>query len=351
MFNKGRTVYHGTAVLFRISKTLSDGPLGPGRHEWSFEFTFPEVTEGEKKKWLDIPPYNVKDGQPLPPSMVFDSKQFDRDSGKGAVVYLLEAKFAKAEKTSIFGSDKTAYYPLYFVPYRKYETPAAKIGVVGKETFTCNSKLLGAQGEKPKSFLKRFKTPTSVFEVSVTAPQIVWVGGPLPITLLLKHDLEKSTAPDVPTVTLTSCTISLIRTMHATGKAIMEDDGQYSISELLGKKEKLEIPLGESHDLSALCALSDFQSKYGMSFATYNLAQTFRLLVKLELTCADKRFWTELRSNLVILSPFTKELLEKNGGDPASFLVGMNSTGDDEDVSGELLLSILGIGVSALGFV
>ena len=351
-FNKGRSVYYGSATLFNLSETLHDGTLPPKDYEWPFEFTFPEVTAGEKKKWLDTPPYQVAEGHALPPSMMFDSKDFERDSGKGAIVYMLEAKFSKSSKSSIFSSAERAEVALYYIPYRKLETPAPKVGLVGKESITCSSKLLGPAGEKPKGLFKRLKVPCSVFEVAITAPQTIYVGAPIPITLLLTHDLQKSTAPQAPTVKLTSCVVSLIRTMHAAGKAVFEDDGQFSIMEILLKKEKLDIPLSESQNLSELLSLPNFETKHGMSFSTYNIAQTFKFMVKLTLECADKTFWTELRSrNILILSPFTKDLVEKGGGNPTSLLLKMNNIREDDEINGAgMLIDILGIGVASLSF-
>jgi len=354
-FNKGRSVYYGSASLFNLSKQLHDGPLPPKQYEWHFDFTFPEVTAGNKEKWLNTPPYLATEGHALPPSMMFDSKDFERDSGKGAVIYMLEARFSKTSKPSMFSSTESADLTLYYIPYRKLETPAPRISIIGKESFTCSSKLLGPPGEKPKGFFKRIKTPCSVFEVAITAPSTVYVGAPLPITLLLTHDLQNSTASQVPAVKLTSCTVSLIRTMHAAGKAVFEDDGQFSIIELLSKKENLEIQLSESQNLSQLFAIPSFETKYGMSFGTYNIAQTFKIIVKVTLECADKTFWTELRSrNIQILSPFTKELLEQGGGNPISLLLKMNCIKDDDDLDGvgvNLLLDILGIGVASLSFI
>ncbi|KAH8586581.1 hypothetical protein B0O99DRAFT_644044 [Bisporella sp. PMI_857] len=349
-FKKGGTIYYGKATLFHLSKTLHDGLLRQNQYEWPFEFTFPRVTDGEKKKWLDIPPYQVTEGHQLPPSMVFDSKDLERDSGVGSVVYMLESGFSKSSKSSVFSPLESTSLALYYIPYRKFETPAPKIALLGKEAFTCTSKLLGPAGEKPKSFFKRIKTPCSVFEVAITAPHAVYNGGPLPITLSLTHDLQNSTATEVPTVKLTSCTVILINTMHATGKAVFEDDGKFSTAELLIEKKDLDIPLSESQSLSDLLSLPSIRTKYGMSFATYNLARTFKLMVKVTVECVGKIFWTELRSrNITVLSPFTKDLLEKGGGIPPSLILGMNNISEGGDiVTGgvSLLLNVLGIGAS-----
>ena len=309
------------------------------------------MTVGNKEKWLNTLLYLATEGHAISLLMMFDSKDFELDSRKDAVMYMLEARFSKTSKPSIFSSTESAGLTLYYIPYGKLEKPAPRISIIGKESVTCSSKLLGPPGEKPKGFLKRIKTPCSFFEVAITAPSTVYVGAPLPIMLLLTHDLQNSTASQVPAVKLTSCTVSLIRTMHTAGKAIVEEDEQFSIIELLSKKENLEIQLSESQNLSQLFAIPSFETKYGISFGTYNNAQTFKIIVKVILECADKTFWTELRSgNILILSPFTKELLEHGGGNPISLLLKMNCIKDDDDLDGvgiNLILDILGIVVAS----
>ena len=354
-FSKGRTVYIGSATLLNLVTILHDGgSLAQKRYEWPFEFTFPKVTSGEEKKWLDVPPFQVSEGHRLPPSMVFDSGDFDRDSGKGSVVYTLEAKFSTSPKSSVFSSSESASTILYYIPYRQTELPAPRIASMGKERFTCSSKLLGPPGEKPKGFFKRVKTPTSVFEIGLTVPHTLYVGAPLPITLTLTHDLANSTAPEIPVVKLTSCTVTLIRTMHAAGKALLtSDDSTFSIAELLLSSPTLSLPLSETQNLSEILSLPGIRTKYGMSFATYNLAQTFKVMVKVTLECADKSFWTELRSkSVVVLAPFTMEGLEKGGGDPGVVLLGMNGISSGGDGGGEaaagLLEQVLGVGIGAV---
>ncbi|KAH8682880.1 hypothetical protein BGZ60DRAFT_398892 [Tricladium varicosporioides] len=359
LFKKGKSVYQGSATLFRLSKTLHDGALSQNQYEWPFEFTFPKVTAGEKKKWLAIPPYQVTESHQLPISMAFDAEDFENNIGRGIIIYMLETQFTKSGNPSSFGKSESARLALYYIPYRDSKTPSPHISPLGKETFTCSSKLLDTTSEKPKSFLKRFTTPRSVFEVSISAPTVLYAGGSLPITLSLTHDLQTSTAPAVPTVRLTSCSIMLIRTMHAAGRAMFEDDGKFSIVENLLVKENLDIPLSESQDLSEILDLGSFRTRFGMGFATYNMAQTFKIMVKVTLGCVDKRFWTELRSrNILVVSPFTREALEfelqkGGGGEVATLLKGLNDIGEGLDVDFlkmDALAGILGAAGVAASF-
>lgn len=336
-FAKGRTAYYGKATLFQLSTTLHDGHLPQRDYEWPFEFTFPKVTAGEKKKWLDVTPFQVNEGHPLPPSMFFNAEGPERSEGKGGVIYYLEASFAKSSKSSIFTSAKNASLPVFYIPCRKVQTPGPQIASVGKESFTCSSKLLDPKAEKPKSFLKRFKTPHSVFQVAVTAPHVIYSGGPIPIMLSLTHDLQNSTAPEPPTIIMTSCTIALIRTMSAVGRAIFEDSGKFTTLEILYHKENLDIALSPSQNLSELFSYSELQSKLSLSYGTYNLAAKFKFRVKITLECVGEKFWTELYSPrpVHILSPFTKETFEKGdvNVDPASFAAGMNNINTSGNVS------------------
>jgi hypothetical protein len=356
-FQKSRTVYNGKATLFHFSETLHDGFLPQNQYEWPFKFTFPTITVGDKKKWLDVPPFQVTEGHTLPPSMASESEDFDRNTGKGAVVYKLTSTFSKSPKVSIFGPSESAYLTLYHIPRRKFEIPDPQIALMGKANFTCVSEILGSTGGKSKpSLFKRIRTPRSIFEVAITTPLAIYVGGPLPIILSLTHDLQNSTAPDVPIIKLTSCQVTLLRTMHAVGKSILEEDGKFSNAEIILGREKLDIPLLETQNLSEILALPDFRTKFGMSFATYNLAQTFKLMVKVTVECAGKSFWTELRSrNINILSPFTKDTLERESENPASLLLNMNGIIEDNGEKGavaaagvSLLLGVLGIATSLM---
>ena len=352
-FNKGRTVYQSSATLFNIQQTLHDGPLD-SENEWKFEFTFPKVTSGEKKKWLDVPPYQVTDGHKLPPSTIFDSGGIERDRGKGFIMYLLEAKISKSEaksRSTFSSSDPDARLLLYHIPYRQTEIPGAQIALVGKESYTVFSNLLdpSPSSNEKRSFFNRFKTPNAIFEISVTAPRVVYVGGPFPVTLDIKHDLQQLKAPSPPTIKLTSCSLLIMRIMHSVGKAITEEDGKFSTLELIAGSAHLDVPLSETNSLSDILNLTAFRTTYGMTFATYNVAQSFKILLKARFDCAEKTLWTELRSNEVyVLPPFTKERLEAEGGDMKRLLQGLNVRSDGSD-GGDVNLAGMGMLEGVLG--
>ena len=358
-FSKGRTVYSSIATLFTLSLTLHSGPLPKNQYSWPFHFTFPSATSGETKKWLDVPPFQVAEGHSLPPSMVFNSEDFDNNTGKGAVTYSLQCSFSKSAKSSIFSPAESAVVVLYHIPSRKFDVPDARLAVLGKETFTCSSKSLdpaAAAAKAKSSFFKRLKdkTPRAVFEIKITTPHTVYVGGPLPITLALNHDLTTSTAPETPVVKLTSCTVSVLRTVHAVGRSILEEDGKFMNTEAIFERAGLDIPLSATQNLSEILGLEGgFKTRFGMSFATYNLAQTFKLMVKVTVECAGKPFWAELRSrNVIVLSPFTRELLEKGGGNPRALLAGMHDRAEDgSDLAAAgagLFAAVLGIALDLI---
>ena len=264
-FSKGRTIYNGKATLFHLSKTLYEGLLPQNQNEWPFEFTFPTITGGEKKKWLAVAPFQVTEGHQLPPSMISEAEDFENNTGKAAVVYMLESTFCKSPKSSKSSPLESTCLTLYHIPHRNVEVPDPKIAIMGKESFTCTSKLLDPTAEKTKSsFFKRTKTPRSIFEVSIATPHIVYVGGPLDITLSLAHDLQNSTVKEVSTVRLTSCTVTLLRTMHTAGKAIFEDDGKFFGAELYWRGQSFQF---RSRHLKISRRSSTFQMVFGLSLA------------------------------------------------------------------------------------
>lgn len=354
-FNKGRTVYQGSAILFNQQVVLHNGPL-KAHNEWKFEFLFPSGTSSDgKKKWQDLPPFNVKDGHEIPPSTIFDTGGIERDNGKGVIVYFLEARFSKSEakSTSIFSSaEADARVMLYHIPHRQQETSDPQIALVGKESYTISSKLLGASsGLEKKSFFKRFKTPTSIFEISVTAPRVVYAGGPLPFSFNITHDLLQSTSPTAPTVTLKSCSVLLVRTMHAVGRSIMEEDGVYSTMELIAGSNTLSHPLSQTNDLSKILGIDELKTSYGMSLETYNFVQSFRFLVKATFECVDKTLWTEMRSKIVyVLPPLTRVQMEMES-DMVRKLQGLNVGGGSE-VTGSgglgILEAVLGVAAATV---
>jgi hypothetical protein len=224
----GSRLYSGTATLFQLSNTLHEGHLSPGEYEWPFEFKFPNGTSGEEKAWSAISPYGVSEGHQLSPPMTFDSVQA-LATGEGPVRYKNEAKFSKSPKASLFSSSESANLDLYYLPFRKLEEPDPQIYFMGRRQFTCKSELLDPKGTgKSKSFFKKSKAPTSAFQVALNLPAVVYVGGPLPIYIGLSHDPQNSTSPVAPTATLTSCTVAIIRTVHARGKLLkMEGNHNY----------------------------------------------------------------------------------------------------------------------------
>jgi hypothetical protein len=165
------------------------------------------------------------------------------------------------------------------------------------------------------------KTPTSPFQVALNVPEAVYVGGPTAIYIGLSHDPQNSTVPEVPTVTLTSSTVAIIRTVYARGKLLKrKETTNYPTREVLMTKETLEIPLTQVQNLSETMDLPVVGTQFGLSFATYNIVQTCNLEVKFKLKCVDKTFLGELDSQrFIVLSPLTKEAVEKTGS-PALIL-------------------------------
>lgn len=89
-----------------------------------------------------------------------------------------------------------------------------------------------------------------------------------------------------------------------------------------------------------------------MTFATYNLVQKFRFLVKATFQCVDKTLWTELRGPEVwVCPPFTKEKFESEGGEMGKVLQGLNvKEGSKITGVGELvaLEGVLGLAAGAV---
>jgi hypothetical protein len=341
---EGSRLYTGTATLFQLSNTLHEGYLSPGEYEWPFEFTFPKGTSGEETAWSASPPYQVSEGHQLPPTMTFDSIQALAE-GEGSISYKLEARWSVSPKPSLFSSSEKGNLDLYYLPYRKVQDPDPKFYFMGRRQFTCKSELLDPQSSgKSKSFFKRSKAPSSLFQVAFNVPEIVYIGGPLPIYIGLSHDLKASTAPEVPTVTLTSCTVSIVRTVYARGKLLkMEGNHELTTREVLLTKDNLDIPLAEQQNLSEIIGLSGVESKFGLSFATYNIVQTCKLEIKFKLKCVDKTFSGELDSGkFIVLSPLTKDAVEK-GGNPSSILQDMGQSDRAGASVMNLAFTLLGI--------
>jgi hypothetical protein len=341
---EGSRLYTGTATLFQLSNTLHEGHLSEGEHEWAFEFIFPKATSGEEKAWSASSPYKVSEGHQLPPSMTFDSVQALAE-GEGSVSYKIEAKFLKSPKPSLFSSSESASLDLYYLPFRQFDEPDPRIYFMGRRQFTCKSDLLEPKASgKSKSFFKRSKTPVAAFQLALNVPEVVYVGGPLPIYIGLSHDLANSTAPESPTVMMTSCAVAIIRTVHARGKLLkMEGNHELSTREVLMTQDNLEIPLAGVQNLSELIDLPVVGTQFGLSFATYNIVQTCKLEVKFKLKCVDKTFSGELDSQrFIVLSPLTKEAVEKNGN-PASILQDIGQQNKGAAITMNTAFKLLGI--------
>ncbi|KAF2648182.1 hypothetical protein K491DRAFT_684917 [Lophiostoma macrostomum CBS 122681] len=112
-----RRDYEQRIQYFRFEQTLArDTSIATEKHSWTFEFKFPELTEGSKSRWTYGTKY-LKDPHPLPPSFNVST---NAPNGQAEVSYTIHANlqcigsYTAAKKAS--ASVTKTSTPLRYLP-------------------------------------------------------------------------------------------------------------------------------------------------------------------------------------------------------------------------------------------
>jgi hypothetical protein len=321
---KRRLTTTGEATLFQLKKLLHSGPVGDNERKWPFEFIFPATSTGVERQWSRSKPYPFFRTHDLPPSMGFHSVEWIEEmyesriqEGKGSVVYMIEAEWFELPTSPSIIHSETTSLKLHYVPYGKLEVMKRLIGGGGRRTPDCISLREWQFAIPMKVPKKSIFDKAYAFGINVSVGKFAHLGRPLWIGLGIRH-APQSDGPtdfvykDAPKFVMTGCTITLIRTINARGKDERKWDHNLEVSteEVLVKKDDMDEQLDLGHNLGRIMQLGNLETQLGLSFATYNIAQSFRIKVDITLKFRDEIYQHTFDSRgdrMIIRNPLTEE--------------------------------------------
>ena len=301
------TTYRGRVIFFRKALLLFKGPftLKPGNMEWPFEFKIPEDARGYTGRVggdvFTYPPL-VKSqfvnqlGQPLPPSMHRQSFGFG-DQKECYVSYRLSAAL---KVTDTFRSNLDYYVVLELQPYRAVATPAIEY-MRSPHQFTIRSLHLNPEisdrslkfKEKMTTFWSPAKLPMSKFAVRLELPRSAVANQPMKIRLFLEHDVQHSTAPELPLVHLKRINLTFTEKVMTMVKSFSifsnTDDRDVFTSKKPYVSWQGSVPITECLDLTSALKRPLYGPNFVPTFKTYNIAIDYTLLAEFKLECAQQQ--------------------------------------------------------------
>ena len=301
--------YRGLVILFKFSQKLFQGPftLKPGSMQWPFEFQIPEsrpqmsrVIAGDVFQYPSFPKGRFNNGpsQPLPPSMDSENTGF----GSPRSCYINYRLTANLSVTGSFKTGREFICGLQLRPYREIANPEISYArsLHGFDIRTLH--LIPEATTRSLNFKERMKTvfspsslPTSLFSIALELPRSAIAGQPMHgVRLFLEHDLQHSTAPELPLVYLKKFTLTLqqrtsimVKAYHLLGE---NDDMESWDSKRLVASWQGKQPLAERVDLSAVLAPKAIRAPAMVpTFRTFNVAVEYSLLAEFSVECAQQK--------------------------------------------------------------
>ena len=315
------TTYRGRAPLLEYRQVLFKGPytMKTNGHSWPFTFTLPArcLARGADPFKQRHGLFDVNPQQSLPPSFVGEKQSFTWRS-ECFVRYELEASLI-GNRTKLFSlGDLNTAKTLDFTTTRVVDIVKPEFIEKGQKIACHSLHLQPGREDGPLTFKEKLqsmrtsKLPVAMFNLQVLLPNVGILAHPLPIMLKLKHDIEASTAPSPPTVTLRKCFVELQANTYiqcirdeifreGDEQRDWSDDFHIASVDYSADMDKAP-PLTESMDLQKLMRIR-IPWHYKPSFSTFNIRRSYRLAVKLSVDCAQKTFKAEFSSYKFDLLP------------------------------------------------
>ena len=308
------TTHSCSAILFDLSTTVYHGSRLTQSQSWPFEFEFPwQALPAVQKKpmtsheeFLDCP------GHQLPPS-------FESDSGGRTqrVSYFIEV--VANDPSAFFHTSVKCCLPINFSPLRLNLHPPSE-PFNRSHTLTRTSRKLDPTeaahhltlGERTRRFFNGpgSSKPTAKFLVQHSIPTQVYAGGPLPITLGVKHDLAQSTAPQTPPVYLVSLHVCLTSTiivrvpyagLFGGGGSYMDRyEEQIPLVNLTPLREQMY----DNMQLNEIFRGLKIPDALTPTFLSYTLGMQYVLKVTAVVHCAEKNYQIEMSNEPLLVLPY-----------------------------------------------
>lgn len=281
-------------------------------HSWPFNFVIPTrcVARGadpfkQRHGLFDIDPQ-----QSLPPSFAREYQSFGW-RGECFVKYQLEASLTRDRTKILSLGDLKTEKTLDFTTIRDIETLKPDFIVKGQRIACYSLRLQPGHEDGPLTFkeklqsLRTSKLPVAMFDLHMLFPRVGILAHQLPLILKMEHATEASTTQSPPIVTLRKCTVELKANTYIQcirDEIFRDGDEQrdwtntFSIASVdySANMEKAP-PVTEYVDLQKLMRIR-VPWHHKPTFSTFNIRQTYRLVVKLSVDCAQKTFKAEFAS-------------------------------------------------------
>ena len=307
------SVYRSKALFFSHVIQLYQGhyKLREAEYNWPFEFTMPHVTDKIRQPDEFKPdfPYLIGEGMPLPPSWSCYHRGFG-SSYEAAIEYRLEAKLERPANASIFATSKESRRCIAYAPNGPEFEPDPQINI-RRRAFTRQSLLLLPENagreltlrEKTRSLFHSQDLPSSTFSICVYVPQVIQVGRIVPLSIGIEYDLNKTTAPVTPLVTLKSLEVTVKTYVNVRSPSIFHNITDSSNEKQQSGPWQLDHPLDERTSFEQLGKPITFTRDNLPAFATPNISASQQVLqVKITVECAGKSFSAEINEGIRILA-------------------------------------------------
>ena len=273
---------------------------------WPFEFPIPTTckwTTGDSFDQNHL--FDISREQPLPPS--FESSAYINHK-ECQIQYALTAVM---HTSKTFATNRDFILPITIVPPRKDEPSQYRMLRLPRKFFVQTLHLDPEVNSRSLTFKEKMRTtfrsetlPRTHFMIQVELPGAVLARGPINPIMYLEHNLELSTATEIPVVSLVAFTLNLKQDVVIRTSGLMSDRLQdWSDSRLLcnwfGK-----VPLSERLEvLKCIRPGTVLPPNVTPSFSTHNIALGYRWKAKYTIECATKTFDGEATGPCAVLGP------------------------------------------------
>lgn len=308
--NESAETHRGRCLLFAESQILRtpENGIPPGRHTLPFSLVFPSETSASQaldKTYTS----SAEAGEPLPPTFDYEYVSFWTMS-ECFVAYSIEVRI-----TTPYDRDGpvTAEVPLTFAPVirgtqSRVPEPHTTTHALEVKTLRLlpeNAARKLSITEKAKSVLKTSSIPASYFDLVVEQPRTCYLNAPLAFNLRLKHDLERSTAPAAPSVTLKSFSAKLLARTEVDAHGRFADYDDYAEDCVWKASSSSDAELAalgsfsKAEDWSKVVLLRLPEKGVSPSFKTYNIKRSYQLKIRVVIGAAEKEL--EVKTGLPVV--------------------------------------------------
>ncbi|OCK85945.1 hypothetical protein K432DRAFT_255633, partial [Lepidopterella palustris CBS 459.81] len=302
--SSSRRTYKAEAPLFNYEKVLMSGfTVAANKCSWSFEFTFPELTQARHSRWVHGSNY-MKDIHQLPPSFHIYTNE---PGGEAMIKYYIEAKLTRAGSkpnkasthTLLFNNSARQSLPEPRLRSHQLAQQTWKSTNLRLEKHTLTQKISHVITRNPE-----LRTPCIRLVPTLHCPETVTPGQRIPLSLSLKQIRRSPVDPESPRCTLDRLTVTISTYTRAIcgGLACQPQDIVAKHRTCISRCDiNLPITLDDtSVDLTHNFRLDD-NAESIPAFKTYTISRSYILTAEICIICHGKHFQISSSTPLGIL--------------------------------------------------